>query len=73
MKKQKSPFGLEVYKFLTDTGMTVSELAANAESFTGTVVRETTLRAAVYGKTPGNKVVPAVLAYMDGHRKGAAG
>lgn len=63
MKKQKSPFGLAVYKFLNDTGMTVSELASDAG------VKETTLRAAVYGKTPGNKVVPAVLSYMDSRKK----
>ena len=62
MKKQKSPFGLAVYKFLSDTGMTVAELANHAG------VKENTLRAVVYGKTPG-KVVPAVLAYMDDRRK----
>lgn len=67
MKKQKSAFGLKVYKFLNDTGMTVSELANDAG------VKETTLRAAVYGKTPGNKVVPAVLSYMDSRKKEAAG
>lgn len=68
MKKLKSPFGVEVYKFLSDTGMTVAELANHAG------VKETTLRAVVYGKTPGNKVVPAVLAYMDDRqRKEAAG
>lgn len=62
MKQPKSEFGKKVSIFLAETGMTAKELAAGAD------VKQTTLVAAMRGRTPGHDLVPAVCAYMDQHR-----
>ena len=53
MKQPKSEFGKKVSIFLAETGMTAKELAAGAD------VKQTTLVAAMRGRTPG--MMPAPL------------
>ena len=53
---------MECKIFKAETGMTVRELAQASG------VKETTLVAAMVGKTPGHDLVPVVKGYMEKHR-----
>lgn len=59
--KPKTDFGIEVFAFTKQVGMTVKTLAENSG------VKCTTLREAMTGRCAGHKVKPVVREYMTNY------